>query len=203
MIYMMRHGLSESNLMNTYSSSRDGMGLVEKGIIDVNATADYLLFRNIDGIVTSPVERARQTASIVGERLGLEPSVDVDLNERDHGRLEGMDIRAALERFGDTGLAYWKGERWPADIGMEILDDVKERLGRAIDRYSRSGNVVLVTHAEIIKTAMIMTAPMDPEEVRAHPCDNACILALGDGYWTMPVSYGMHEYSPLRGMVPH
>lgn len=43
----------------------------------------------IDGIITSPLQRTRQTAEILSQKLEIPVTVDEKIVEISHGRLEG------------------------------------------------------------------------------------------------------------------
>ncbi len=83
MLFLMRHGPAEG----TPASGRDeDRALTPSGTGVVRAVVERLLARSERPIriVSSPFVRARETAALVAERLGLEVELDSDLGaERD------------------------------------------------------------------------------------------------------------------------
>lgn len=123
--YMMRHGESEANVAGTLAGSIDSpLSLAGRAqarearrIVETLPTAPAL-------IVHSSLSRARDTARIVNEGLGLPLHEDAGLAEIDGGDLEGQPyemFRACVQR----------GEDPP---GGERLADFTARTGRALAR---------------------------------------------------------------------
>ena len=97
-----------------------------------------------DAIVSSPLDRARETAQIIADGLGLElgPSYEM-LIERDYAQGEGMIEAEALRR-------------WPGKLGggIEPLESVVERGLRAIGQIAADypgKNVAVICHGTIIR----------------------------------------------------
>lgn len=86
--FFLRHGETENNRLGLIAGSTD-VPLNESGIGQARAAADRLAASGIDAIWTSPLLRARTTASHVAETLGLPVRVVPQLAERNWGALEG------------------------------------------------------------------------------------------------------------------
>src|SRR6266536_1904048 len=68
-LYLVRHGQSEANVTWEFSYRRVDPPLTERGLRQVNATAEYLASLDVDGLYSSPMTRALQTAEIFGRAL--------------------------------------------------------------------------------------------------------------------------------------
>ncbi len=92
-IYLLRHGIAVDP--GSSGMPDDARPLTEKGIKRMRQIADGLLAIDlqIDAIITSPLVRARQTAEIVANALGLK-----DLLETSNVLATGSDP-ATIERF--------------------------------------------------------------------------------------------------------
>ena len=100
-------------------------------------------------VVSSPLTRALQSASILGDGLGVPLRVEVDLREWVSDTVRGWSAsrhRAALEAF----LRY--DGRPPQDkaVSWEPLAAVRARVRRALAKYSGMDTVVVVTHNLVI-----------------------------------------------------
>jgi len=80
-IYLVRHGQSHVNLTDLTADHRDEP-LTDVGVAQARAVADYLAETlTVDRLIGSTVQRARQTAVIIGERLQIEPRWDDRIRE--------------------------------------------------------------------------------------------------------------------------
>ncbi|WP_332643361.1 histidine phosphatase family protein [Aeromicrobium sp.] len=68
----MRHGQSTWNAMDRMQGQELSPPLTDLGREQAALAADALVARNVVRILSSPAVRARQTADVIAERLGLE-----------------------------------------------------------------------------------------------------------------------------------
>jgi ribonuclease H / adenosylcobalamin/alpha-ribazole phosphatase len=109
-------------------------------------------------VVTSPLQRAYDTAASAAKALGLDVSVDDDLIETDFGAWEGLTFGEAAERYPELH------RRWLRDTSMappdgESFDSVAERVRRAQARIineHQGQTVLVVSHVTPIKTLLRM-----------------------------------------------
>src|SRR5262249_49111669 len=66
---IVRHGQSTFNLQHRYQGRSDKPVMTEKGVASAARTGCHLLTERVDGILTSPLRRARQTAEIIAATL--------------------------------------------------------------------------------------------------------------------------------------
>ena len=186
MILLARHGQSEDNgPPQRFSGSRD-TPLSDLGREQARALAAAVADAGLQAIWTSRLLRARETAEIVGERLGLAPRVDERLAESHRGRWEGRLV-ADLEREEPEAWAEWRragaGYRFP---GGESLEEHQERALAALDAV-RAGPLpaLVVCHGGTIRVILAARRPEgldafhDPERI-----PNATVIRLDDGRWT-------------------
>lgn len=92
--FFMRHGEAVSNVENFVSSHPETKDnpLTTKGQEEVGKAADALAKEGIGVIYASDLQRTKETAEIVAEKLGCEVRYEEDLREIDMGTFNGHDI---------------------------------------------------------------------------------------------------------------
>jgi len=153
---LLRHGQTELSTQRRYSG-RGNPALTDVGRRQAQAAAQFLAQKGgIAAVITSPLQRAYDTAAAAAKALGLDVSVDDDLIETDFGAWEGLTFGEAAQR--DPELH----RRWLRDTSVrppdgESFDSVADRVRRAKARIinDHSGETVLVvSHVTPIKTML-------------------------------------------------
>ena len=92
-IYLVRHG--ETPLTPFRKFSGDGPlnpALTAKGLMEADLVAQEIAKIQPDALITSPLQRTRQTAEIISKATGLPVSVDAIWTECSFGVWDGMSI---------------------------------------------------------------------------------------------------------------
>jgi broad specificity phosphatase PhoE/ribonuclease HI len=153
---LLRHGQTELSVQRRYSG-RGNPALTDLGRRQAEAAAQYIAQKGgVAAVITSPLQRAYDTAVAAAKALGLDVSVDDDLIETDFGAWEGLTFGEAAER--DPELH----RRWLRDTSVkppdgESFDSVANRVRRAQRRIiaEHGGDTVLVvSHVTPIKTLL-------------------------------------------------
>jgi broad specificity phosphatase PhoE/ribonuclease HI len=161
---LLRHGQTELSTQRRYSG-RGNPALTDVGRRQAEAAAQFLAQRGgIDAVVTSPLQRAYDTAAAAAKALGLDVTVDHDLIETDFGGWEGLTFGEAAERDPE------QHRRWLRDTSIappdgESFDSVAERVRRAQARFineHNGENVLVVSHVTPIKTLLRMALDAGP-----------------------------------------
>lgn len=161
---LLRHGQTDLSTQRRYSG-RGNPALTDAGRRQAELAARYLADKGgIDAVVTSPLQRAYDTAAVAAKALGLDVAVDDDLIETDFGAWEGLTFAEASERDPEIH------RRWLRDTsvlppGGESFDEVAQRVRRAQSRLvaERGGQTVLVvSHVTPIKTMLRMALDAGP-----------------------------------------
>jgi broad specificity phosphatase PhoE len=162
-----RHGVTAHSLERRFSGSggRFDPELAPLGIAQVEAAAGEVALRGGgDVLVCSPMIRTRQTAAIIGARIGLEPVVVEGLQEGRFGEWDGYTFAEVMERWPDE-MAAWLASPDVAPPGGESLREVYERVSGALDRVlaDHTGKrIVVAAHVGTIRslTARALGAPL-------------------------------------------
>ncbi len=147
-IVLARHGESEANLVGEFSNRGTKHPLTELGRAQAADLGERLADLGVDRILTSPILRARQTAAIVGERLGVPVLVDERLREFDVGAFEGSRDEAHWAEYDEVVSAWLeRGEVDRRVGGGESHRELVARLGDLLhDVAALPGTSVLVGH---------------------------------------------------------
>ncbi|HEU4807784.1 MAG TPA: histidine phosphatase family protein [Homoserinimonas sp.] len=151
-LYLVRHGETDWNRARRIQGTTD-IQLNETGREQARATGRLLARRHWDGIVTSPLSRAAETARIIAEELGLpEPTILDALAERNYGEAEGLTGDELLTRFpGDTPVAGREPRSAVADRVMPTLVDLAEQ--------DAERSIIVVSHGGVIRTVLKVVGP--------------------------------------------
>ncbi|HEY4610002.1 MAG TPA: histidine phosphatase family protein [Ilumatobacteraceae bacterium] len=145
-LLVVRHGQSEWNAIGRWQGHADP-SLSELGRRQAFVASASI--GAVDGIVSSDLLRAAETAAIIAEQLGVGPvAVDDRFRERDAGEWTGL-TRAEI----DKGWPGWiDSARRPA--GYEGFEEVLARVVQGLDAISEaspSGSLLVVTHGGVIR----------------------------------------------------
>jgi ribonuclease H / adenosylcobalamin/alpha-ribazole phosphatase len=163
-LQLLRHGQTELSVERRYSG-RGNPALTDLGRRQAEAAAQFVALKGgIAAVISSPLQRAYDTAEAAAKALGLDVSVDADLIETDFGGWEGLTFGEAAER--DPQLH----KRWLRDTSVappdgESFDTAAERVGRARARIISEHpgeTVLLVSHVTPIKTLLRMALDAGP-----------------------------------------
>jgi uncharacterized phosphatase len=100
-LYLVRHGETDWNRQRRIQGRTD-IPLNDTGREQARMAGHRLSVRAWDGLYASPLDRARETAALIGAEVGLgEPELVPALVERDYGEAEGMDWLEVQRRYPD------------------------------------------------------------------------------------------------------
>ena len=151
---LVRHGQTDWNLERRIQGSTD-IPLNETGRAQAAEAAALLASGTHHAIYASPLVRARQTAEIIAETLGLAaPELSRDMREREFGEAEGMLVVDYHAQFGG----------WHSEVpGAESLATVRDRALDALAEIARdtrersapaAESVIVVTHGGVIRALL-------------------------------------------------
>jgi len=164
-IIFLRHGQATNNTERVLAGRTEGIPLTETGIKQAEHTAQFLEHMNISRIYSSPIQRAKHTAEIVGKHNSLDVTIDDRLIELDMGKFTGMPYDEIFSNHGNVFMKFYNGELEIAHNGVETFSEVKKRVLGIVDHVIEKHpdeNVVLVTHMDPIKAMLSTIIDLSP-----------------------------------------
>ena len=142
-VYLVRHGETEWSLSGQHTGTTD-IPLTENGRKVARLLAPVLAKENFAMVLTSPLERARNTCELAG--LGGRAEIDRDLMEWNYGEYEGLT----------TGQVHAQRPGWmlfsDGCPGGETPEQVSARADRVIAKVRAvQGHVALFAHGHIFR----------------------------------------------------
>jgi len=157
LMIFLRHGQAQNNTARVLAGRAPGVSLTEKGVNQAHDIGRYIKSLSISHIYTSPIERAKKTAEIVGSHLDLVPTEDERLYELEMGKFSGMAYDDLFATHGNVFLKFYQGDPTIEENGVETFAQVRKRVLSMVDHARKNHqdrNVLFVTHMDPIK-AMI------------------------------------------------
>ena len=146
-LLVVRHGQSEWNAIGRWQ------GHANPALTELGRRQAYVAAASIgavDGIVSSDLLRAAETAAIIAQQLGVGPVVvDERLRERHVGEWTGL-IKAEI----DKGWPGWLDDGRRPD-GFEDVEIVLDRVTEALEAMhaaSPGGSLLVVAHGGVIRS---------------------------------------------------
>lgn len=184
---LIRHG-SHDRLGSVLCGRMAGVTLSAQG----RAEADRLSSQRLTAVLSSPLERAVETATPIAERQSLPLTIEPALNELDLGAWSGKRFE---ELHGDPAWDLWNrarshGRPTPGDTPGESMAEAQTRIASLLDRLRRAhpgGTLALVSHGDIIKAALAhaMGLPLDFHgRFEISPASRSVLIA---GDWGLKV----------------
>jgi probable phosphoglycerate mutase len=143
-LLLVRHGETDWNAEGRLQGQTD-RPLSDFGRLQARELADELADEQLDAIYASDLARARETAEIVGERLGLSVALDPGLREKDWGTWEGLTAvqRDRVEFVGEST--------------EEHQERILRTLRRIAERHPSGARVLVVTHGGSMRRVQTAT----------------------------------------------
>jgi broad specificity phosphatase PhoE len=160
---LLRHGQTPMSVEKRYAGRTD-VPLTDTGVRQAAAAAKRLASAGIGAIVSSPLQRAVQTAEEVAAVTGAPVVTDDGFRETDFGVWEGLTFAEVRQRWPDE-MTAWLADPRVAPPDGESFAEVSERVTAALHRAladRQRQTVLIVSHVTPIKTlvAAALLAPL-------------------------------------------
>jgi ribonuclease H / adenosylcobalamin/alpha-ribazole phosphatase len=162
-VLFVRHG--DVGIHDELYGRTPGIHLSPEGRLQVERLAPSLVILKPVALYSSPLDRAMETSSILGERLALPIIPDDRLLEFDFGAWAGKPFRDLdLDPAWPLFNTFRSGAICPG--GERVIDVQSRMLGLIADLATRHGEeeaVVLVSHADVIRSILCyyLSIPID------------------------------------------
>ena len=149
-LWLVRHGETEWSLSGAHTSRTD-IPLTDAGRKRAQRLGEFLKGTEFDAVLTSPMQRAKETCAIVG--LGGQAQVEEGLREWDYGIYEGKTTKEVRET--EPGWTVWeseiKGGETVEHVGDRADAVIAHALSLAEANGAKQGRVALFAHAHILR----------------------------------------------------
>jgi broad specificity phosphatase PhoE len=166
LILLARHGQTDFNAPPVRIQGSLDPPLNATGIAQARELAELVAGEGIRVLYASDMLRARQTAEIVGGRIGLEPVIEPRVRECDWGAWEGRlvdDVAREEPEHWQAWLDGGEGFRFPA--GESLAEHMARTSGALYDIGRGELPALVVCHGGTIRVAL---ASRDPRGLGAY-----------------------------------
>ncbi len=179
-IALARHGETDDNREPVRVQGFRDTPLNDTGRAQAAQLADRVVEIGFRSLWSSDLSRARETAEIVGRRIGLTPRLDARLREANRGRWEGR-LFIDIEREDPAGYAAWRraGDQFRFPGGESLLEQ-QQRVAAAVDEIRRAGEspALVVCHGGSIRVMLCLHDPNGLDAFHEFEVTNAALVEL-------------------------
>lgn len=175
-IYLIRHGETPLTPFKKFSGTGPlDPELTEEGNRQARLVAEEIAKLRPEVLITSPLNRAQQTAHYISEKTGLTPKIDSIWVEGSFGLWDGLTIYEVAEKFPQE-YELWLSSASIAPPGGESYEECMARARAGMESLLvdfPGKRVALVTHNGMIKTSIAAAMSTDAESifnVDVSPC---------------------------------
>lgn len=156
---LVRHGRTTANATGVLAGRTAGVKLDEVGRAQVAAAGERLAGVPLAAVVTSPLERCRQTAAAIAgaQRGSVEPLRERGLQECDYGDWQGMSLKVLAKhklwpaiQSQPSSVTFPGGESMVA-MSSRAISAVRRRDADVASRDGDQATWVAVSHGDLIK----------------------------------------------------
>jgi len=176
-LLFIRHGQTTWNVEHRLPGQLPGVTLNDTGRKQAANLADALHILPISAIISSPLERARDTAEIIAQGQGLSVQLEPDLMDTNVGHWAGK-IYDELSK-NDPAWKTFVRDPTVAPEGVETFPQVQQRVVAAVERWRTRENIgaypAFVAHADIIKLLIAHYTGLEAGRAGSLFIDNASV----------------------------
>lgn len=169
-LYVTRHGETPYNVENRICGISD-IQLNDTGKKQAREIANQLKDKKIEVIISSPLKRAKETATIIADILHQEVQIDDRLHEINFGIFEGQPGQTPEFRYvkSQHATCYPQGEKL-----FKVVQRVYNFLDDIHKKYENK-TVLVVCHGGIVRIIHSYYHDMTNDELFTWLPENCCI----------------------------
>jgi probable phosphomutase (TIGR03848 family) len=190
-ILLLRHAPT-GETGKTLTGRLPGVSLSPAGIAMAEELADSLADTRLSAVYTSPIERCRETAALVGRRQGMRARVRSAFIEADYGSWSGRPLKSLYRlKAWQQLMAEPTRFRFP---GGETLLEVQHRavqgLQRLADEHRQNDMIAVCSHSDVIRVTLAhyLGMPLDlVHRLDVRPASTSIVDVHRGGRVAVPV----------------
>jgi broad specificity phosphatase PhoE len=179
-LYLARHGETNDNLEPIRVQGFTDTPLNETGRRQAAELAERVAHLGLVSLWSSDLSRARETAEMVAERVGLKVRLDARLREANRGRWEGHRF-IDIEREEPDLYAAWRraGPKWRFPGGESLLEQ-QQRVLECVREIHATGELpaLAVCHGGSIRVMLCRRDPRGLDAFHTFEVPNVTVVAL-------------------------
>jgi broad specificity phosphatase PhoE len=198
-LLLVRHGITQNNIDGHYTGQSD-IPLSELGRRQALAVGSYLANEELDVIISSDLQRARDTARAIARHHNLPVLEDPDLREISMGTWEGLSREQIQARDHEEWIYVSSDPIHHAPAGGETFAQLGERAARALQRCQENyvGKTILwATHGGFIEAVICHALKLGLHYRRCFRHDNTAVTELHFLH-ELPIIARMNDTAHLR-----
>lgn len=180
-LYLIRHGQTLANINNLLVGAMD-VPLDPLGEQQARWVAERMRGVQLDALLSSPLHRARATATEIASTTGLKPEIVPGLSEMHFGDAEGLTLDQVIMQFPeiasliddiDNSAFAWPGGDSRAGFHQRVLATF---IG-ILERYERQ-HIAVVCHGGVIGSIFAQIEGGSPNDYARYAVANCSITHL-------------------------
>jgi len=177
LLFFIRHGQTTWNVEHRLPGQFPGNELTDTGQEQARRLAEALTVLPLSAIISSPLERATETARYLAHGRTLTIQLEPDLIDIELGHWSGQD-RDELSKSDSVWKAFLRNPLVaPEDV--ETFLQVEQRAVTAVERWLEKESTIdypqFVTHADVIKLIIAHYIGLEAGRARSLLIDNASV----------------------------
>ncbi len=179
-LLLIRHGQTSWNVEHRLPGQIPGVELNETGRQQAARLAGALNVIPISAIISSPLERAYETARIIAQQFKLEIQFEPDLMDIELGHWAGQSVDE-LSKNDPAWIAFVKDPTVGPD-DVETFPHLQERAVAAIERWRKLDSIgtypAFVVHADVVKLLIAHYTGLEARRAGSFMIDNASVSLI-------------------------
>ncbi len=183
-VILLRHARSTANGSGVLAGRQPGVSLSEQGERQAAGLVDRFAGLPLDAVVTSPLERCRQTLAPLLADRGLEPAVDPQLAEVDYGDWTGRVLKdlyaeplwAVVQQH--PSAAVFPGGEGLATVQARAVAAIRAHDARVTAEHGPRAVWVACSHGDVIKAVLADALGLHLDQFQRIVVDPASISVV-------------------------
>ena len=201
---LIRHGNTATNQAGVFTGQRSDVDLSPLGEQQARATAGTLLELDfqIAAVFSSPLSRARHTASILAASLGQSVVVDERLAEFDFGAFEGRSVTEVHDEDPDIRRFWRPDQAQPLPEGESaaaVADRICDFFEDAASRHEPPATILVIGHMAAFAMGLARVLE-DADNALDYAVDNCSISLLE--YGDPPKLLTFNQIDHIQHLLP-
>jgi broad specificity phosphatase PhoE len=176
-LLFIRHGQTTWNVEHRLPGQLPGVALNETGKQQSARLADALTVLPISSIISSPLERARDTAEVIAQPHKLEIQFEPDLMDIELGSWSGQNYDELSKN--DPGWKAFVQDPTVGPEGVETFPQLQQRVVAAVERWRKQDSTgaypAFVAHADVVKLLIAYYTGLEAKRAGFLAIDNASV----------------------------